>query len=190
MKPEIELALTRGYLYSKGPDSQRSKLEREWLRLCLKEKRLFIVGYKGYISPPKELVGWLEADLQAGWWLSPKMREAVETEFSTELEVYVAGNRLILRYFPHGQMDSVAQRLLGLLHQHRPGPEEAFSLPAPLKRGLAHCTFVEGMEQCLTLGELYYIREIPNMKGHVLALCRGGIPVVGAHLERFEFLRE
>ena len=58
----------------------------------------------------------------------------------------------------------------------------------PLVRGIARCVDSDGMEYCLVKEALYYIREIPNMRGHVVALTSGSNPVVGAHLERFELL--
>ena len=65
---------------------------------------------------------------------------------------------------------------------------DALQAPAPLVRGMARCIWSEGMEEVLEEGALYYIREMPNMQGHVLALRSGELPLVGIHLERFEQL--
>ena len=184
----LELAKERGYLYCKGPESERLKLERAWRRTCFQEQLPYLVGWKTYSYRPKKLMGCLHAELTSAWWFSRGISEALRSEFEPDCEVFMSGNSATLRDFPHGSLDILARRLLDCLDRHRPNKKEAFSLAAPLSRGLARCCSAEGMEHCLELGTLYYIREIPNMRGHVVALTSGSDPVVGVHLERFEML--
>ena len=82
----------------------------------------------------------------------------------------------------------LTRRLLDCLDKHRPNQEEAFGRPARLVRGLARCVYADALEHCLVLDTLYYIRELPNMEGHVVAIASGCYPVVGVHLERFKML--
>lgn len=184
----LDLAEQRGYLYSKGPKHEQLKLERAWRRTCFQQQRPYIVGWKNYSYRPKKLMGCLCAELTGAWWLSRKISEAVRREFEPDCEVFLSGNTAMLRYFPHGLLDALAGRLLDCLERHRPSENEAFSRAAPLSRGLARCVDAEGMEHCLQPGTLYYIRECPNMPGHVVALASGTNPVVGVHLERFDLL--
>ena len=44
------------------------------------------------------------------------------------------------------------------------------------------------MEQDLEIGQVVYLREIPNMQGHCVVLRNGKPPLVGYHLDRFELL--
>ena len=59
-----------------------------------------------------------------------------------------------------------------------------------LVEGLAKCTYNDGMEDDLSVGEIAYVREIPNMPGHCIILRTGKLPLVGYHLDRFELVQE
>jgi hypothetical protein len=59
-----------------------------------------------------------------------------------------------------------------------------------LVEGMARCTFNDKMEDDLEVGGVYYVREIPNMRGHCVVLSNGKMPLIGYHLERFELLDE
>jgi hypothetical protein len=63
--------------------------------------------------------------------------------------------------------------------------ELELTYPGPVE-GMATCTNNECMEQVLEVGAVYYIREIPNMRGHCVILRDGQLPMVGYHLDRFE----
>lgn len=65
--------------------------------------------------------------------------------------------------------------------------QEQRSFPA---EGMARCISNEGMENDLNVGEVVYIREIPNMGGHCVVLRNMKVPLVGYHLDRFELLKE
>lgn len=53
--------------------------------------------------------------------------------------------------------------------------------------GLATCCDNAGMEADIDKGDVFYVREIPNMSGHVLAIRQRDSRIwVGLHLERFE----
>ena len=54
--------------------------------------------------------------------------------------------------------------------------------------GMARCTCNDGMEHDLQIGEVVYLREIPNMGGHCVILRNKKTPLVGYHLDRFELL--
>jgi hypothetical protein len=59
--------------------------------------------------------------------------------------------------------------------------------------GMAECLDAEGLgwgapQSALKLGDLAYVREIPNMEGHCLVLRSGELPLVGYHLDRFRML--
>ena len=179
--------MERGYLYSKGSNSEQLKLERAWRRACYKEDRPYVVGWKRFSSHPKKLMGSLYVELTGAWGLSQGVAEALRREFEPDFEIFFRGNTATLPDFPHGLQDILARRLLDCLDKHR-NPEEVFGRTARLVRGLARCVYVEGLEHCLVSGALYYVREIPNMRGHVVALTSGANPVVGVHLERFELL--
>jgi hypothetical protein len=56
--------------------------------------------------------------------------------------------------------------------------------------GMARCISDEGMRGDLKIGEVVYIREIPNMRGHCVILRNERMPLVGYHLDRFELLDE
>ena len=60
--------------------------------------------------------------------------------------------------------------------------------PSPLAEGLARCVNNAAMEQDLEIGQVVYLREIPNMQGHCVVLRNGKPPLVGYHLDRFELL--
>jgi len=59
-----------------------------------------------------------------------------------------------------------------------------------LIEGMAKCICNEGMERVLARGEVVYIKEIPNMRGHCFVIRDKRLPLVGYHLERFELLKE
>jgi hypothetical protein len=44
------------------------------------------------------------------------------------------------------------------------------------------------MEKVLRCGEVVYVREIPNMRGHCVVLRNKKPPLVGYHLDRFKIL--
>ena len=54
--------------------------------------------------------------------------------------------------------------------------------------GMARCVSNEGMAGDLKVGEIVYLREIPNMGGHCVILRNEKMPLVGHHLDRFELL--
>jgi hypothetical protein len=56
--------------------------------------------------------------------------------------------------------------------------------------GLARCMYNDGMEDDLQIGEVVYLREIPNMGGHCIVLRNKKVPLVGYHLDRFQLLSE
>lgn len=55
--------------------------------------------------------------------------------------------------------------------------------------GMAKCIDAEGIPE-LEVGQFYFVQEIPNMLGHVVALRTGRPPVVGIDVERFELLKQ
>jgi hypothetical protein len=59
-----------------------------------------------------------------------------------------------------------------------------------LLEGMAKCICNDKMERDLKLGEVYYIKEIPNMRGHCVVLRNKKTPLIGYHLDRFELLQE
>ncbi len=59
-----------------------------------------------------------------------------------------------------------------------------------LIEGMARCVSNDGMVKELRVGEVYYVREIPNMRGHCVVLRNKGTPLVGYHLDRFTLLEE
>jgi hypothetical protein len=56
--------------------------------------------------------------------------------------------------------------------------------------GMARCICNDGMEGDLKVGEVVYLREIPNMGGHCVILRNRKMPLVGYHLDRFQLLDE
>ena len=56
--------------------------------------------------------------------------------------------------------------------------------------GLAKCVSNQGMEKDLSIGDIVYVREISNMRGHCVVLRNKKSPLVGYHLDRFEVLKE
>jgi hypothetical protein len=57
-----------------------------------------------------------------------------------------------------------------------------------LVQGLAKCISNEGMKGELQVGDVAYVQEIPNMRGHCVVLRDKKATLVGYHLERFELL--
>ena len=55
---------------------------------------------------------------------------------------------------------------------------------------MARCMCNDGMEGDLQIGEVVYLREIPNMPGHCVLLRNKRAPLVGYHLDRFQLLSE
>ncbi|MGO8752490.1 MAG: hypothetical protein ACLQNE_41655 [Thermoguttaceae bacterium] len=66
-------------------------------------------------------------------------------------------------------------------NRHRP--------PFPAE-GMARCICNDTMQGELEVGEVVYLREIPNMGGHCVILRNKKPPLVGYHLDRFELLDE
>jgi hypothetical protein len=54
--------------------------------------------------------------------------------------------------------------------------------------GLAECLYNDGIENFVQVGEVVYVREIPNMQGHCVVVANGKPPIVGYHLDRFRIL--
>jgi hypothetical protein len=59
-----------------------------------------------------------------------------------------------------------------------------------LVEGMAKCINNQGMETLLQNGQVVFVREIKNMRGHCIVLRNQEHPLVGYHLERFELLNE
>ena len=55
---------------------------------------------------------------------------------------------------------------------------------------MARCVSNDALENDLRVGEVVYLREIPNMSGHCVILRDKKLPLVGYHLDRFEMLSE
>jgi hypothetical protein len=87
----------------------------------------------------------------------------------------------------------------------KPKPSQKVVLPSELRcmqndaatqrppfptEGMARCTCNDGIEDDLQIGEVVYLREIPNMAGHCVILRDKKAPLVGYHLDRFELLAE
>lgn len=180
-------AKEKGYLYSRGPASQQEKLEEAWRRDCFESQTPYIVAFKRFIQQPKRLVAWFLMELTNPWWLSCRLLNTLKREFEPEVEVYHQGNTVILRYVPNKEFEQVGKRLLKCVGENKPRMDESFDLPLPLVRGNAVCLYADALEEDLTEGHTYYIREIPNMRGHVVVLGPGGPPLVGIHLDRFDY---
>lgn len=185
----LKLAREKGFLFSQGPPAERILQESTWRQECRRKGKPIVIASKCYLFKPKELMGQLSVELSGDWWLSRKTWSRLSQELS-EIDLYRMGNRFLVRYFPHRDLQSMAELVLDILNRKRPSSEEMFDFPPNLSRGYARCVCAYSMESMLTEGELYYVREIPNMMGHVLALRTGFPPLVGVHLERFEFLKE
>jgi hypothetical protein len=98
------------------------------------------------------------------------------------------GNSIRIDAIPHREAEQVAATFMKVLARHRPSQDEAFDIPVALVRGPARCVCAEGMEELLTESEIYVIREIPNVLGHVVVFRPAKSPLVGIHLERFELV--
>ena len=59
--------------------------------------------------------------------------------------------------------------------------------PSPVE-GMARCLCADGLSEDIAVGDVVYVREIPNMLGHCIVLKNGFMPMVGYHLDRFELL--
>ena len=59
-----------------------------------------------------------------------------------------------------------------------------------LVEGRARVLYNDGVKRDLKVGEIVYIREIPNMRGHCVVLRNRKAPLVGYHLDRFELLTD
>jgi hypothetical protein len=59
-----------------------------------------------------------------------------------------------------------------------------------LHEGMAKCICNDKMGKDLKVGEVYYIKEIPNMRGHCVVLRNKKTPLIGYHLDRFELLHD
>ena len=176
-------AREKGFLMSRGRKSAKARAEKIWQRDCLRRRAPFIVATVGYRGSD----GWLWAEFIGDWWLSRKLWLGLKNHFS-ELTLEQFGNSLRIYDIPSQALESTTERFLTFLYLHRPTIEEAFDLPPVLVRGYARCISAYAMEHCMTEGELYYIREIPNRMGHVLVLRPGDMPLVGVHLDRFELV--
>lgn len=185
----LQLAAERGYLLSQGRQARRKRLERAWRMWCWREGQPVVHAWKGYRYCPRVLEGYLEVELSGDWWLSRRLWEAIRDGLPDQ-DVARFGNRVLIVGLSHRELEQTAAHMLDLLHRNRPGPEEAFDLPPQLARGYARCFWADGMENVMVEDGLYYIREIPNMMGHVVALRDGGLPLVGVHLHRFEMVGE
>lgn len=56
-----------------------------------------------------------------------------------------------------------------------------------LVEGLARCVNNEALPM-LEIGEIVYVRELSNLRGHCIVLANNRLPIVGYHLDRFELL--
>ena len=176
-------ARQKGFLVTRGRVSAQERAETIWQRDCLRRRVPFIVVTVGYRGSD----GYLSAELIGDWWLSRKLWLGLKNHFP-ELTLELFGNSLRIYDIPAQELESTAERFLTFLHLHRPAIDKAFELPSVLVRGYARCISSYAMEHCMIEGALYYIREIPNRMGHVLALRPGDMPLVGVHLDRFELV--
>jgi len=163
------------YIELKGSPARRLGMERSWRWHCLQRDipYLSLSRYK--------LRGDLELELRGRWWLS----EMLWNELKRCYENASCRGNCVSLSVPPRVLKFTADQLLALVRQYRPPPQERFSRPAALARGLARCLWAKGFEDILQEGAEYFIREIPNMPGHVVVLG-AGVPLVGIHLERFE----
>ena len=176
-------ARQKSFLVTRGRVSAQERAEKVWQRDCLRRRVPFIVATVGYRGDD----GYLSAELIGDWWLSRKLWLELKNHFPN-LYLGHFGNSVRIGGIPSRELESTTESFLTFLHLHRPALEEAFDLPPVLVRGYARCVSACALEHCMTEGALYYIREIPNMMGHVLALRPGDMPLVGIHLDRFELV--
>lgn len=183
----LESARGKGYLLSKSRPA-KERLKAAWQRDCLSRREPYVVAWRGH-GERERRQGRILVELSGGWWLSRRLWSNVERHFAHCLPQRT-GNSFHLVDLPAHEVERSADELVALLRLYRPTAEEAFDLPPALVRGYARCVYNDAMEDYLTEGEHYLIREIPNMMGHVLVLRNGELPLVGIHLDRFELVSD
>lgn len=169
-----------GYLLLRGSAAQKLRAQRAWRWRCLQDQLPCLVASRCYRGLPRRLVGELSLELRGRWWVSDQLWTQIQACFES---AWRGGNTVTISVPPR-ELASRAEQLLALLQHYRPGRDQRFSQPPPLQRGLLNCHFAEGLENSLVEGCKYYVREIPNMPGHVVVLG-AELPLVGIHLDRF-----
>ncbi len=147
-----------------------------------------VVASRYYLYEPRKLRGSIHVEMSSGWWVSTRLLRALQRALP---EIYVKqfGNRLRIGDVLPADIQTTAGIVVSVLNDHPPNSGPPFDLPPPLARGLATCHYVDGFEKHLTLDEIYLIREIPNVPGHIVVFRPGRTPLVGIHLDRFELLQ-
>jgi hypothetical protein len=168
------------YLLLQGSPSQKLRAQRAWRWRCLQDQTPCLLASRCYQGRPRRLVGELSLELRGQWWLSSQLWEQIRSGFEN---AWHQGNTVTIQVPPR-ELASRSEELLAVLYRHRPGPDQRFSQPLPLQRGLHRCLWAEGFESHLVEGREYYLREIPDMPAHVVVLG-AELPLVGIHLDRF-----
>lgn len=100
-----------------------------------------------------------------------------------------SGDSFCISGAPGRLLQTRSREIVRLLMANRPTQEERHDVPPRLVEGVFNCLNALGFEQDLTEGEAYFLREIPGMEGHVIVFPPGRPPLVGIHLDRFDYPR-
>lgn len=145
----------------------------------------------------RESLPFLHANLSAGelyvelrypWSLTRRLWWRLEHSLVGDEYLSRSGDSFWLMKISKGQTERRANQILDCIRECKPNPEEGFDIPPEFGSGLATCVWNEAFETELTDGELYEVKEIPNMAGHVVVWRPGRTPLVGIHMDRFRFL--
>lgn len=169
----FQQAVRDGFLRCRNECRRSLQLQTEWRWYCLENNLPCLFAWP---------VGYLELELGGHWWLSAELAADIHATLG---HAYRRGSCLRFDSIPPRKLIAQARLLLEVLRSNRPNRSHHWA--SELQQGMAVCTFNKAFEEYLEEGASYYVREIPNMTGHVVVFLPGREPLVGIHLDRFEF---
>ena len=160
-------------------------MQRAWRWECRQGDGPYLEAslYRDY--KPRLLRGRLSGELCGSWWMSRRLCRLLKGSILEGEDCSLWGRGFSIDGVRSSVLETRAADTLALLLLARPTAEERFDQPPRLAEGWALCLDAEGFAERIREGESYYIREIPNMVGHVVVFPPGAHPLVGIHLDRF-----
>ena len=175
-----------GYVYLSGSDACGERLCRAWLLEC-KRHAIPFVSLQRCDYRYQRRFAFLLVRMIGDWFVTPKLLEKVQYEVRGDEEVWRDGDSLRWSGLSVKEMHSRAKEIVALVLSCQPDKKDGFTQLPRLIEGSCKCLDAFGFEDDLVEGEIYFIREIATMRGHVVVFIPGRSPVVGIHAERFEY---
>lgn len=173
----LERARNRGYLRI-GSARADERLEEEWVVWCREKGRdcLVVQSHGDTVS--------LRVEVCPRHPLSPLAQQELNGLMQRAPGGFCQAGEFALEGLPRRELNAWLRQVQDLLARDRTGR----LVPEPLAEGRARCTDNTGYEDVLEVGDLVYLRELPNLPGYCLVVRHLDAPLLGLPCDRFELV--